>query len=272
MAPSFLNTYEIDRLDVWNACQGYKSLLRTVFTEKAGLYNHFMKQFLDRFILGFPVLFLKQYPYAWIVVVALWPYSRSIALVFLAVVLIGILSLRWQAAAWVSQMKSEHAGEDGKFYVDRPPLPWRMAARNVALLLLGGAVIAFLLQGRLGLSFWQFYIMMVGFALFYQDNRFFGAEVIYIIVAEGIAIRFVPGHLEYRLFLPFKEISRIERATYQESREIDMIARTRQGGDGLLLTPRDPRGFTRRIDKLFIVPSDVKKFVEQLPYGFGNSG
>ncbi|MGE5373833.1 MAG: hypothetical protein ACM3XO_02170 [Bacteroidota bacterium] len=239
---------------------------------KANLYNHFMKPFLDRFILGFPVLFLKQYPYAWIAFVALWPRSPSIAVVFLAVVVIGILSLRWQAAAWVSQMRTEHAGVDGKFYVDRPPLPWQMVVRNVALLLLGGAAFAFLLQDRLGLTFWQLYIMVVGFALFYQDNRFFGAEVTYIVVAEGIAIRFVPGHLEYRLFLQFKEISRIEKAMYQESREVDLIARTRQGCDGLLLTPRDPRGFTRQIDKLFIVPGDVEKFVEQLPFGFGNSG
>ena len=28
-----------------------------------------MKQALNRFILGFPILFLKQYPYAWIAVV-----------------------------------------------------------------------------------------------------------------------------------------------------------------------------------------------------------
>jgi len=231
-----------------------------------------MKRTLDRFILGLPVLFLKQYPYAWIVAVALWPSSPSVALVFLAVVLIGILSLRWQAAAWVSQIRSEHVGQDGKFYVDRPPFPWRMAAWKIALLFLGSAVLAFLVQDRLGLTFWQYFIMMVGFALFYQDNRFFGAEVIYIIIAEGIAIRFVPGHLEYRLLLQFREISRIERATYRESREIDLIAKTRQGDDGLLLTPRDPRGFTKRIDRLFIVPRDVEMFVEQLPYGFGNSG
>jgi len=231
-----------------------------------------MKRTLDRFILGLPVLFLKQYPYAWIVAVALWPSSPSVALVFLAVVLIGILSLRWQAAAWVSQIRSEHVGQDGKFYVDRPPFPWRMAAWKIALLFLGSAVLAFLVQDRLGLTFWQYFIMMVGFALFYQDNRFFGAEVIYIIIAEGIAIRFVPGHLEYRLLLQFREISRIERATYRESREIDLIAKTRQGDDGLLLTPRDPRGFTKRIDRLFIVPRDVEMSVEQLPYGFGNSG
>src|SRR5262245_3244965 len=170
-----------------------------------------MRQTLDRFILSIPVLFLKQYPYAWIAVVALWPRSPSIAAVFLAVVVIGILSLRWQAAAWISWMRSEHASNNGKFYLDQPPIPWRMAVRKIALLVAGSAVVALLLKGQLGLTFWQFFFMIVGFALFYQDNRFFGAEVTYLITASGIGIRFVPGHLEYRLFLAFGEISRIER-------------------------------------------------------------
>lgn len=230
-----------------------------------------MRRLLDRFILGFPVLFLKQYPYAWIAFVALWPSSPALAGVFLAVVVMGILSLRWQAAAWVSRMRAEHAAEDGKFYMDRPPVPWPMAARKIALLVAGAALLAFLLKGRLGLTFWQCLIMVVGFALFYQDNRFFGAEVIYVITALGIAIRFVPGHLEYRLFLPFREIGRIERTAYQENRDIDLVARTRNETKGLLLTPKDPRGFTRRINKVFIIPSDANQFMEELPYGFGKA-
>ena len=41
-----------------------------------------MRPLLDRFILGFPVLFLKQYPYAWIAIVALWPRSPALASLF----------------------------------------------------------------------------------------------------------------------------------------------------------------------------------------------
>lgn len=230
-----------------------------------------MKQYLDRFILGIPVLFLKQYPYAWIPFVALWPTSPSIAVVFLVVVVTGVLSLRWQAAAWISKMQSEHGAGEAKFHIDRPPLPWQMAARKVGLLLVGAAALAYLLQGQLGLTFWQFFIMIVGFALFYQDNRFFGAEVTYIVTASGIGIRFVPGHLEYRLFLAFREISRIEQIKYRESQEITVFARTREEQNGLLLIPKDARGFSTRIHKLFIVPGDMEKFLEQLPYGFGNT-
>jgi hypothetical protein len=232
-----------------------------------------MTQVLNRFILGLPVLFLKQYPYAWIVFVALWSRSPSMALVFLAVVVIGVISLRWQAAAWISQMRSAHAPDNGKFHVDRPPVPWRMALQKIGLLIAGGALVAYLLQGRLGLSFWQFFFIIAGFPIFYQDTRFFGASVIYILTVSGIGIRFVPGHLGYQLFLPFREIRQIERTThkYRERSDTDVFARTREEADGLLLTPKDPRGFSKSVQKLFIVPDDVQGFMQQLPYGFGNS-
>ena len=232
-----------------------------------------MKQFLDRFILGIPILFLKQYPYAWIGFVALWPHSPSMALLFLAVVVIGVISLRWQAAAWVSQMRSDYAPDGGKFYIDQPPVSWRMAAWKIGLLIAGGALLAFLLQGRLGLSFWQYFFIIAGFPIFYQDTRFFGASVIYTITASGIGIRFVPSHLGYQLFLPFREIRQIERAKhkYQERSDTDVFARTHEEVDGVLLIPKDPRGFTKSIQKLFIVPADVDGFMQQLPYGFGNS-
>jgi hypothetical protein len=232
-----------------------------------------MRQALDRFILGLPILFLKQYPYAWIGFVALWPYSPSMALVFLAVVVIGVVSLHWQASAWVSQMRSEYAPAGGKFYVDQPSVPWRQAAQKIGLLIVGAALIAYLLQGRLGLSFWQFFFIIAGFPIFYQDTRFFGASAIYVITASGIGIRFVPGHLGYQMFLAFREIHQIERKTYkyQERSDTDVFARTREEADGLLLIPKDPKGFSISVQKLFIVPTDVDGFMQHLPYGFGNT-
>jgi hypothetical protein len=228
-----------------------------------------MKQALNRFILGFPVLFLKQYPYAWIAVVALWPRSPSIAAIFLAIVAAGILSLRWQAVAWISYMRYRYAGQDGKFHVDHPPVDWRRTARRIALLVVGAFAIAWLLQGRFGLTFWQYVIIIVGFTLFYQDARFFGADVTYIITASGLAIRFVPGHLDYRLILSYKEISRIEPKAYKNDPAVDLFARTDQACQGLLLIPKDPKGFTRRIDRIFIAPADLEQFMKELPYGFG---
>jgi hypothetical protein len=40
--------------------------------------------------------------------------------------------------------------------------------------------------------------------------------------------------------------------------------------DGLLLLPKNPKGLTKRIEKLFIAPKDVDKFLAQLPYGMAD--
>ena len=227
-----------------------------------------MKPFLDRFILSFPVLFLKQYPYAWIALVALWPNSGLVASFFMLVLVTGFLALRWQSAAWISHMRREYAGKNGKFYVDEPPVPWQKAARNITILIAWSILGAFVLRGQFGLSFWQILIMLVGFTIFYQDTRFFGAAVTYIITATGIAIRFVPGHIDYRLYLSFKEISRIERCVYQKDKNWDLFARLRDTKEGLLMTPKNPNGFTRQVEKLFIAPRDREQFLAQLPHGY----
>jgi len=227
-----------------------------------------MTRFLDRFILAFPVLFLKQYPYAWVILVALGPKSPLVASLFVVILIMGFLALRWQSAAWISQMRREHAGKTGKFYVDQPPITWRGAARNIAILIAWSTLGAFLLKGQFGLGFWQILIMLVGFTIFYNDTRFFGATVIYIITATGIAIRFVPGHIDYRLFLSFKEISRIEKSEFKKDNGWDLFARARDTKEGLLMTPKNPNGFTRRVEKLFIAPSDREQFLAQLPHGY----
>ena len=227
-----------------------------------------MNPSLDRFILSFPRLFLKQYPYAWFPLVVLWTWPPNISLVFLMVIIIGLLLLRWQYTAWISHMRREYAGRDGKFYVDVPAVSWGRAVRNIAILLVGSGLVAFLLKGQIGLTFWQLFFIEVGFTLTYQDYRFFGFPTIYIITATGIAVYFAPGHLDYRLFFTFKEISRIERAQFQKDKGWDIFARTRDGSDGLLLIPKDINGFSKRMQRLFIVPRDIDKFLEQLPYRY----
>ena len=228
-----------------------------------------MNPSLDLFILGVPRLFLKQYPYAWFPLVVLWTWPPTISLVFLAVIVIGLLLLRWQSAAWISHMWREHAGKEGKFYVDRPAIPWGRAVRNIAILLVGSGLIAFLLKGQFGLSFWQVFLIGVGFTLTYQDIRFLGFPTIYIITATGIAVYFATGHLDYRLFFTFKEISHIERSQFQKDRNWDFFARTREtGSDGLLLIPKNINGFSKRIERLFIAPGNIEQFLEQLPYGY----
>jgi hypothetical protein len=230
-----------------------------------------MKPFLDRFILGFPVLFLKQYPHAWIAIAAFWTRVPWLSAFFLGIIVLGVLALRWQHTAWIASIRRQHAGPDGKFHVDEPPVVWKQVVRPIATLVVLSAVLSYLLDGQFGLRSWQYFIMAIGFTTFYRDGYFFGPSATYIVTATGIGIHLVPGHIDYRLFLPFKEISRIERGEFPKSRDIDIFARTQEAKDALLLVPKDPNGFSKQINKLVIVPGNVDAFVEQLPYGYGKT-
>lgn len=227
-----------------------------------------MRAALDHFILAIPVLFIKQFPYAWIAVVTFWTWPPTFSLIFLAIIVIGLLALGWQSRAWISNLRREHAFPEGKFYVDQPPLSPMDSLRKIAFLTAGAVLLSWLLRGQLGLSFWQLFLIIVGFTLLYRDTQFFGAPTTYVITDQGIGIHFTPGHIDYRLFLMFKEISRIEKCTFEKGGNWDAFVRTRETQDGLLLIPKNPNGFTKRIEKLFIAPSDREKFLEQLPHGY----
>ncbi len=231
-----------------------------------------MRSFLDHFILGFPVLFIKQFPYAWIAAIVFWAWPPFFSAIFLVIIAVGLLMLRWQSIAWISNLRREHASKEGKFYVDESPFPLADSARKVLLLILGAVVLAWLLlKTQLGLSFWQFFLMIVGFMLFYQDTRFFGPPATYIVTDQGIGIRFVPGHLDYRLFFPFNEISRLEKAQYQKDSGWDLLARAQDLQEGLLMIPKDPNGFTKRIGQVFIAPKHIDEFLQQLPARYKTS-
>jgi len=228
-----------------------------------------MRPSFDRFILSIPRLFIKQFPYAWIVFIALWSGTLNFSIIFLFIILLGLFILRLQSIAWLSHMRREQAPEDGKFYVDQPPIPWKKAARNLSILVVVSGVLAYVLQGQFGLSLWQLFFLFVGFSIFYRDGLFFGSPVKYVITASGIGVHYAPGHLDYRLFITFKEISRIERTQFQKDKGWDFFARSKDAQDGLLLIPKDPNGFSKRLEKLFIVPKDIETFLEQLPHGYG---
>jgi hypothetical protein len=226
-----------------------------------------MKSFLDRFILGIPRLYIKQFPYAWIVFIALWTWPPNLSLIFLLIILVGLLMVRWQHSAWISTMRNKYAPNDGKFYIDHPPVPIQRTVRNILILLVAAGAVSFFLNSQVGLVPWQVFVIIVGFSLLYRNSLFFGAPTTYIITASGIAIYFAPTNLDYRLFLKFDEISRIERCGYQKDKGWDCFARIR-ANDGLLLIPKNPDGLTKRIERLFIAPSDIEKFQKQLPYGY----
>ena len=232
-----------------------------------------MKQFLDRFILNIPRLFLKQYAYAWFPLIVLWSWPPNFSIIFLAIIIINLFMLWWRTAAWVSHTRREYAGEDGKFYIDRPAVPWKRAGLGVVILLIVSIILGSLLDGQFGLSTWHFVFIIFTFTITYQDYRFFGYTAIYIITATGIAVYFAAGHLDYRLFFTFKEIARIERTKNKKDMIWTRFIRLYDdGSDGFLLIPKDINGFSKRMKQVFISPQDMDGFFKQLPFGFGNAG
>jgi hypothetical protein len=229
-----------------------------------------MKAFLDRFILGIPRLYIKQFPYAWIVFIALWTWPPNISLIFLLIILVGLFMVQWHHSAWISTLRNEYAPNGGKFYVDHPSVPIQRAVQNILILLVATGLIAFFLNRQIGLAPWQVFLILAGFSLLYRNSLFFGAPTTYVITVSGIGVYYAPGHLDYRLFLKFGEISRVERCGFQKDKGWDCFARVR-ANDGLLLIPKNPNGLTKRIEKLFIAPKDIEKFLAQLPYGMTNS-
>jgi hypothetical protein len=167
-------------------------------------------------------------------------------------------------------MRNEYAPTGGKFYIDRPPVPVQGAVRNILILIVAAGIVAFFLNSQIRLAPWQVFVIIVGFSLLYRNSIFFGAPTTYIITASGIAIHYAPGHLDYRLFLTYHEISCIERCGFQKDKGWDCFARMRSK-NGLLILPKNPKGLTKRIEKLFIAPKDIDKFLAQLPYGMTNS-
>ncbi len=67
------------------------------------------------------------------------------------------------------------------------------------------------MNGRFGLSGLQWALLLAGIMLLYKDSLLFGAAVTYLITDQGIGIRFVPGHVDYRLFFKFSEIWQVVR-------------------------------------------------------------
>ena len=226
-----------------------------------------MKASLDKFILSFPVLFLKQYPYAWIAVVVLWAWPPVLSGVFLAVMAIGIASLHWRSAAWIADMRRQYAPGGEPFLVQRVPVVWSEAMRKIALLLALAGITSWLASELVGLSFWQFFIMIVGFALTYMDARFFGAQSIYLVTPTCIAIYYVPGHLDYRIILRFKEIGQVQRldAIEKIQESWSVCSRLRNVKGGVLLMPRNPYGFSKQLQEILLTPTDVDAFLKHIP-------
>ncbi len=223
-------------------------------------------KFLERVVLDTPYLFLKKIPYAWIPVVALWTWPPVISGLFLGIILLGLAAMVLQQRFWEAKVLRESMSEEPA-YRAHPHMPWWMRLRNLALVLAGSAVIGFLLGGRLSLSGMQWFLLVAGFMFLYKDALLFGASAVYLVTRRGIGVRWVPGHVDYRLFFPYNEINSITRVRAGDKlpEKLDVLSPVRGQKEGVLLMAKRMDGFSSQIGHVLLTPDDPDEFLQQVP-------
>ena len=221
-----------------------------------------MKAF-HSFVLSIPYLFLKKIPYAWVPVVALWTWPPVISGIFLGIILLGLWFMVLQQQAWEAEIAREYR----VLHRDQPRAPLSYQIRNFVLVCLASAAIGWIADGKLGLSTLQWTLLCAGIMFLYKDALLFGAGTVYLITNKGIAVRYVPGHIDYRLFFGFNEIHNIEKIGSVKNLPItwSILTPQRKITDGLLLKPKKLDGFSKTIQEVVLCPADTEGFIQHMP-------
>jgi|WetSurMetagenome_2_1015567.scaffolds.fasta_scaffold163385_2 hypothetical protein len=224
-------------------------------------------KFLERFVLSIPYPFLKNISYAWLGAVLIWNWSPLFSGILMAIVLLGLLMMAWQKQAWEARIIREFHSAETKPILDHPHAARLFQVRNLMLMLVGCAGLGWLLNEQLGIPGVQWFLLSAGFMLLDRDGMLFGAAVLYIVTNQGIGIRYVPGHLDYRLFFKFNEIKKAVRTKVPESLPMrwDVLTPRRNLKEGVLLFAASRTGFTKLIQgELLLSPTDIEGFLDQL--------
>lgn len=222
---------------------------------------------LERFILGIPYLFLKKIPYAWLATVFFWYWPPLASAGFLLLVLVGLILMAWQNLAWQAKIRRENHSGPVPPIRDHPHAARLFQIRNLAFVLAGSAALGWLLNGRIGLNGLQWFALLGGFMLLYKDALLFGAKTTYLMTDKGLGIRYVPGHVDYRIFIGYHEIKQAVCIQVPESlpHGWDVLAPRRKFKQGILLIANQPQGFSKEIQRMVLIsPTDITGFQAQL--------
>ena len=224
-------------------------------------------QWFNNFILETPYLFLMKSPYLWLLAVVFYTWPPVVSAVITGIILVGLLAMNMQNSAWIEKVSRDFASDPRSIYIEtlRPPAAY--VVRNSLLLLALSAAIAWLLNGRLGLNMWQWGLFACGFTGLYRKGLFFGMRVTYIFTDQGLGIRYVPGQLDYRLFIRFNEIWSVRKIGPQEKIRISwtVVAPTRRKGPGLLLTAKNIKGFSTQMGHVVLTSDNLDNLIEKFP-------
>lgn len=220
----------------------------------------------EKLVLDTPYLFLKKIPYAWIAVVAFWSWPPVVAGVFLAIIALGLITMALQQRFWEKKVLREFQ-KGGQAYRVQPRMPLATRLRNVALVLGGSALLGFLLNGRLNMTGWQWFLLASGLMFLYKDALLFGASAVYLVTARGIGVRYVPGHIDYRLFFRYTEIDYLSRICAGDKlpQPLDVLSPVRGQKEGVLLVAKRMGGFSSELGHVLLTPDDPEAFLAQVP-------
>ena len=138
---------------------------------------------------------------------------------------------------------------------------------NSLLLLVLSGVIGWLLNGHFGLNGVQWGLFALGFTALYRKGLFFGMRVTYVFTDQGLGIRYVPGQLDYRLFIRFNEIWSVRKIGPKEKIRVNwtVVAPIRKKGPGLLLTAKNINGFSTQMGNIVLTSDDLENLLQKFP-------
>lgn len=222
-------------------------------------------RFFENLVLETPYLFLKKIPYAWLFAIVFSTRAPILSGLFLLIIVIGLWMMYLQQRYWEAKIQREFQKE-GEPYRVQPRLPVKLKVRNLALVLAGSAVLI-LLDGRLNLTGLQWFLLAAGLMLLYRDTLIFGAQAIYLVTPRGIGVRYIPGHVDYRLFFRYSEINYIKRihAGDKLPTNTSVLSPVRGQKDGILLVAKLMDGFSNQLGQILLTPDDPEAFLAQLP-------
>jgi hypothetical protein len=223
-------------------------------------------RFFENLVLDIPYLFLKKIPYAWVFAVIFLAWAPLLSAILAGIIVLGLWLMALQQRFWEAKIQREFQKEGAPYRV-QPRMPLKTRAQNAVLTLAVSAFVGYMLDGRLNMTGLQWFLLTSGLMFLYRDALLFGATAVYLVTPRGIGARYIPGHVDYRLFIRFTEINYVTRihAGDKLPTNTSVLSPVRGKKEGILLVSKLMDGFSNQLGQILLTPDDPEAFLAQLP-------
>ena len=218
----------------------------------------------EHFFLKIPYVLLEMISYFWFLIVIFFTWPPVFSGILSVCLLLSLVIIAAQGWIWEASIQRDCRARGVQSYINRPRMPLLIQARNLVLVIFGGILVGFLLEGKVGgLTGLQWFLLVVGIFLLQKDIRLLGAATVYYVTDEGIWL----GYVNLSLFFRFSEIQKVVsvREVGQRPENWEMFTPTNHPREGILLVPTNAGGFMRMIKEIFLSPTDMNDFLRHLP-------